>query len=176
MKRSKLIIIRGSPATGKTTLAQSIIKHYKKNLKNKVALLTLDEFKWVMTAHEERDRKDFEISFKNYLFSLENYLKQGYIIVTEDCFVKKYEDKSTDILKAIKLAKKYEAKTKLILLKGNWDTVIKINKLRPMVIPKNDLRDTYNKVYSYSLPREEIIEIDKKTTAKILKEAINLIK
>ena len=63
LETKRLIIIRGCPAVGKSTLARELVK----NLKGKIALLIVDEFKWIMTAHDERDKKDFEISFKNYM-------------------------------------------------------------------------------------------------------------
>ncbi len=69
--KPRLILIRGPPASGKTTLAKELAK----KLGGKIALLMVDEFRWIMTAHKNRDSKDFKVSFKNYLSALENYLK-----------------------------------------------------------------------------------------------------
>ena len=164
--KPRLIIIRGSPASGKTVLAKSLVK----KLNGKIALLIPDEFRWVMTAHEDRDEKDYEISFENYLYVLGNYLKLGYTIVTEDAWIKKHKDKSTEIDKVIRLSKKYNAEIHQFLLKGKWNTIRHINTLRPMVIPVKELKDLYTKVYSKKIKNEIIINIDNKNPASILKE------
>ena len=108
----RLIIIRGCPAVGKSVL----IKELSQKIKGKVAKLTLDEFQWDMTTHKKRTKKDFSISFNNYLHVFENYLKNDYNIITEDIWLQYYEDKSTDIKKVISLGKKYKTKTHLIIL------------------------------------------------------------
>lgn len=167
----KLIIIRGSPASGKTILAKQLAKKFKR----KVALLILDEFKWIMTAHENRTAKDFKIAFDNYLYALKNYLKSSYTVITEDCWVKKFNDKSTDINKVILLGKKYKYKIHQILLEGEFNTIKKINKKRPMIIPLKELKFIYQKVYSKSIKGENIIIIDKKKPEQILKQALNLL-
>ena len=163
----KIILIRGPPATGKTTLSKNLAKQ----IDGKVAVLSLDEFKWIMTAHVPRHKIDFQIAFDNYLFSLENYLKGGYTVICEDAWVQKLEDKSTDINSVLELAKKYDVKINQILLKGSFDTVKHINTLRPMVIPEDELKIMYDKVYSVTRDDEIIIEIDGKTPDDVLGEA-----
>ena len=56
--KNRLIIIRGSSASGKTEVARYLVKE----LRGKIALLSADEFRWVMTALEQRDEKDFSLS------------------------------------------------------------------------------------------------------------------
>lgn len=165
-----LITIRGSPASGKSTLARNLTK----KIKGKVALLIVDEFRWVMTAHEDRDKKDYTVSFDNFLYALENYLKLGYTIIAEDVWVRKDEDNATSIKKVIELGKKYSAKIHQILLKGSWNTVKHINTLRPMVIPQKELKELYNKVYSENIKTEVVIDIDEKKPDQILKEALKI--
>ena len=169
--KPRLILIRGSPASGKSKLARELVK----KIKGKVALLITDEFRWIMTAHENRDAKDYEISFKNYLFALENYLKSGYTVITEDAWIKKHKDKSTDIGKVVNLGKKYNAEMHQILLKGSWKTIKHINTLRPMVIPQKELKELYNRVYSKKRKEEFIINIDRKSPLQILKEVLRIL-
>ena len=169
--KPRLILIRGSPASGKTVLAKELVR----KLKGKVALLIVDEFRWIMIAHKNRDSKDYDVCFRNYLFSLENYLKLGYTVITEDTWVRKHKDKSTDINKVLRLGKKYRAKVHQILLKGSWETIKKINTLRPMVIPQKELKELYNKAYSWQRKEEYVISVDNKKPATILKETLKLL-
>jgi len=60
----KLIIVRGMPASGKSTLARGLVNHFKS--KGKTVLLILDEFKWVHTAQDNRRAEDFKLCFENY--------------------------------------------------------------------------------------------------------------
>ncbi|MCK5149470.1 AAA family ATPase [Candidatus Pacearchaeota archaeon] len=169
-----LIIIRGCPAVGKGTLSMKL----SEKLKGKVAKLTLDDFQWDMTAHQKRTRKDFEISFKNYLFVLENYLKNNYTIIAEDVWLRYYgyPDKSTDINKIIFLGKKYKAKITLILLKAKWNTIKSRNKVRHRVMKGKELKEVYEKIYSRKIKNEQLIFVDGKSTEQITKEVLKLVK
>jgi len=166
-----LIIIRGSPASGKSSLARNLAK----KLKGKIALLIADEFRWIMTAHENRNKKDYDISFDNFLYALKNYLKSGYTVIVEDSWIRKHNDKSTNIKKVISLGKKYKTKITQILLKGSWKTVKHINTLRPMVIPQKELKESYETVYSKKIKDEIVINIDNKKPNQILKETLKII-
>lgn len=170
--KPRLIIIRASPASGKTILARGLAR----KLKGKIALLVVDEFRWIMTAHKDRDEKDYSISFKNYLYALENYLKLGYSVITEDTWLRKHKDKATDITKVIKLGKKYKAEIHQYLLLGDFETIKHINTLRPMVIPLKELKELYSKVYSQRRKEEIIINIDNKKPAHILNEVLRTLK
>jgi len=166
-----LIIIRGSPASGKSTLARTLTK----KISGKVALLVVDEFRWVMTAHENRDNKDYSISFDNFLYVLENYLKLGYTAIVEDAWVRKHNDNATNLKKVVDLGKKYDAEVHQILLKGSWSRIKHINTLRSMVIPQKELKELYKKVYSKNIKSEVVIDIDNKKPNQILKEAIKVL-
>ena len=161
-----LIIIRGSPASGKSTLARNLVK----NMEGKVALLTVDEFRWVMTAHNIRDKKDYDISFDNFLYSLTNYLKSGYTIIVEDAWIRKHKDKATNLKKVLTAGKKFNAEIKQVLLEGSWNTVKHINTLRPMVIPQKELKELFEKVCSKTYKNEISISIDNKKPKTILEE------
>ena len=165
-----LITIRGSPASGKSTLARNLTKI----IEGKVALLIADEFRWVMTAHEDRDKKDYAVSFDNFLYALENYLKLGYTVIAEDAWVRKHKDNATSIKKVAELGKKYNAEIHQLLLKGSWNTIKHINTLRPMVIPQKELKELFNKVYSVNIKEEFVIDIDEKKPNQILKEALKI--
>ena len=166
-----LITIRGSPASGKSTLARNLTK----KIDGKVALLIVDEFRWVMIAHENRDKEDYAVSFDNFLYALENYLRLGYTIIIEDAWIRKHQDKTTSIKKVVDLGRKYNAEIHQILLKGSWSTIKCINTLRSMVIPQKELKELYKKVYSTSIKDESVIDIDNKKPDHILKEVLKII-
>ena len=170
----KLIIIRGCAAVGKGTLAKGL----SEKITGKVAKLTLDDFQWEMTATKKRTEKDFEVSFNNYLFVLENYLKNNYDVIAEDIWLKYYgyPDKSTDINKVISLGKKYKARIILILLKAGWNTIKSRNKIRHRIMKEKELKDVYEKIYSIKIKNEFVIDIDKKSKKQISKEVLKLIK
>ncbi len=165
---SQLIIIRGPPASGKTSLAKELVKR----ISGKKALLTVDEFRWIMTAHEPRDERDFNLSFDNYLYCLKNYLRAGYIVITEDAWVKKFTDQSTDIQKVIKIGAQQGIPVTQILLKGSWPTILKNNSQRPMVIPDKELKELYDRALSIELPGELVIDIDHKPIERIAEEVL----
>jgi tRNA uridine 5-carbamoylmethylation protein Kti12 len=170
----KLIIIRGCPAVGKGSVAMELAG----KLKGKVAKLTLDDFQWDQTATKKRTRKDFEISFKNYLLVLENYLKNRYNIITEDVWVRYYgySDKSTDINKIINLGKKYKVRITLILLKAGWNTIKSRNAIRHRIMKQKELRDVYNKIYSRKLKNEFLIPVDGKSIKQITNQILKVLK
>lgn len=164
----KLILIKGSPASGKTTLAKKLAS----KIAGKVSVLTIDEFRWVMASHEPRDEKDFKISWNNYLFVLENYMKENYNIITEDVFIKQFTDKSTNLNDIIKLAKKYNFKITKLFLNCSFKLTKKRNKNRLMKV--KDLETIYNKVNENNLNFLHI-NIDNKTKNQVLKEALEIV-
>lgn len=152
-----LIFIRGSPATGKTTLAKKIADE----IPGKVSVLIYDEFKWVMTYHQDRTPKDFEIAQKNYLFALENYLQEDYTVITECAWTHLEAEKILDT------ARKHTKNILRILLVASKETVKHLNTLRPMVIPDEKLMSIYEEVYAHT-GEEQKITIDGKDTSEVL--------
>ncbi len=75
----------------------------------------------------------------------------------------------------LKLAKKCNTDIHQFLLKGSRENIKRINTLRPMVIPQKELKELYNKVYSWKIKDEYVINIDNKDIKLILKEVLQTI-
>ena len=147
----KIVIIRGAPATGKTTLAEKIIEY----MNGKKALISYDEFLWVMTAHHDRDKEDYRISMKNYLSTIRRYMEHNYLIVTENCF-DRVEEKSYE--KLVSLAEKQEYDILKILLTCSFDEIRKRNNERPTTVEYDNLKHSYNSVYDERKDNEHRID------------------
>lgn len=143
---SKLIILRGAPASGKTTLAEALVK----KIPGKVALLVVDDFQWMMTAHDNRDESDYKLAFENYLYILEQYLRSGYTVVTEHTWLKKHRDTSTDVRRVLELAQKLHVPTQRFLVTGPWELIRSWNLLRKMPVPEQELRQLFDRTYAQS--------------------------
>lgn len=166
MNKKVLIIIRGAPAAGKSTLAKNLVKFFKH--KSKTALLVADEFKWTMTSHDHRISSDFKLAFSNYQFALKNYLTAGYAVITEDT----WDRPPFETVAVAILGQKHKYTVHQFLLKGAWTTIQHQNTLRPMIITPKQLQSQYKSIYSKKLAGEIIIEIDRKTPNQIAKEVL----
>lgn len=170
MNTKILIIIRGAPASGKSTLGRNLAQIFKK--KSKTSLLIPDESKWVMTAHDKRSQEDFKLSFTNFKFTLKNYLKNNYTVITEDT----WDNPPFENTSITKIGKKFGYTVYQFLLIGSPKTIQKHNKQRPMVIAEKQLAKQYKEIYSKQIKDEAKIVIDQKTPEQITKEVLRLIK
>lgn len=174
MPKNKLIIIRGMPASGKSTLARGLVNQLKKH--GKTSLLILDEFKWVQISHDKRTSEDFKLAFDNYLFCLKNLLKHGFTVVTEDTFLPLGKDKSTDTKPILFLARRMKIPVKQLVLGVEFETALKRNSKRPMVVPEKQMRTSHAQIYKNIADAEMLLdgnqpsEVVLKTVAKYLND------
>jgi predicted kinase len=77
----KLIILRGAPSSGKSTIAKSL-----KSLKNKVAWLKVDSFKSFFAKDVAEENEAIDYVNQAAIASLEHVLKQGFSVVMEGIF------------------------------------------------------------------------------------------
>jgi predicted kinase len=120
--RPKVIIIRGPPAVGKTTIANLLAKR----LPRKTAVLSIDKiaklhFKYNIDTHGRT------LPYKNTLLLEDNFLKNGFNVIIEDAFC----DKSSKIIENFfRVAEKYDAKCFLVHLTASDKILSKRNQRR----------------------------------------------
>jgi len=116
---SKALIVRGYCGTGKSSVAKHIAK------KNDFAFLEYDNFLWNMNTTREPSKFEYEITFKNFLSVLKNYLKTKKNILIEGPLVPRTNEDPFDIKKVISLIKKSNYECKIVQLTANEDICVK---------------------------------------------------
>lgn len=114
-----LAIIRGAPASGKTTIAKEL-RSYKK----KIVWLKVDNFKDFFT--NKAALKEQKYVDKCALACLEYLLKEGFSVVMEKIFFDPFI-----IPKSVDLAEKYAVKVKVFQIKCPLKELLKRDKNRP---------------------------------------------
>lgn len=77
----KLIILRGAPSSGKSTIAKSL-----KSLKSKVAWLKVDNFKPFFAKDISEENEAIDYVNQSAIVLLEHLLNQGFSVVMEGIF------------------------------------------------------------------------------------------
>lgn len=91
----KLIILRGAPSSGKSTIAQNL-----RSLKNKIAWLKIDNFKPFFAADTSEENKAVDYVNQTAVVILPHLLDQGFSIIMEGIFQNpKYITLAIDIAK-----------------------------------------------------------------------------
>jgi predicted kinase len=78
--KQTLVIVRGAPASGKTTLCSQL-----RDTENKIAWLSVDGIKPIFSNFDDRD---VEISYQTALEVLKFLLEHGYSVVFDGIFVR----------------------------------------------------------------------------------------
>ena len=162
-----LAIIRGAPASGKTTIAKEF-----RNYKERIVWLKVDNFKDFFT--EEASLKEQKYVDECALVSLEYLLKSGFSVVMEKIFFDTFI-----IPKAVNVAKKYNVKTKVFQIKCPLNILLDRDKSRPGIKEgcRKPLGDELIKKLHYRLEKTyypDAIAID---TGKLsIKESVDVVK
>jgi len=91
----KLIVLRGAPSSGKSTIAKNL-----KNLKNKVTWLKVDNFKAFFAKDITEENEAIDYVNQAAVATLEHLLSQGFSVVMEGIFQNpKYITLAVDIAK-----------------------------------------------------------------------------
>lgn len=175
--KPQVYILRGAPASGKSTL----VRKFCELLPKPVALIEQDMFRWDLhlIGRKIPDLSDEEhwFSHRNTLLIYEQYLKNGrYTIVIEGVFT--WDDPSTvqgNAVELIKLAQKYNFGHHSIVLKANKKKLLERNAKRPYSVPQAEFDTLYKNVYNKVDPSEAVIDSTGHTESKSLRELKALI-
>ena len=110
-----LIILRGAPSSGKSSIARSL-----KSLKNKVVWLKVDNFKPFFAKDITEENEAIDYVNQAAIASLEHLLKQGFSVVMEGIFQNpKYITAAVDMAKQANIQfKVYELECSLEILQA----------------------------------------------------------
>ena len=161
-----VLIIRGYCGTGKSTIAKYISKRYQ------FAFLEYDNFLWDLNSYVKPAKSEYEITFKNFMSVLKNYLKTDKSILIEGPLVSRCGDDPFDLKKVISAITKSNHQLKIVQLTATEDVCLQRMKNRNHIVPKWE-RDMFRKGHDDSIQKDEVI-ID--TTKLTLNQTINRIK
>ncbi|MCW8966465.1 MAG: ATP-binding protein [Candidatus Pacearchaeota archaeon] len=135
--KKKLIVIRGPSGVGKSTISKLLSTELQKKNK-KVCLISIDLTLAKMFPNPREAPKDSrELMQLNTETLIDNFLSKGYIVITEGQFHRTHNKiKSLDRL--IKIGYKHKAKTIVVELTSDINTILKRIKIRSKKNSKHD--------------------------------------
>jgi predicted kinase len=162
-----LAIVRGAPASGKTTIAKKF-----RSFDKKVVWLKVDNFKDFFTG--EASLKEQRYVDECALASLEYLLKEGFSVIMEKIFFDPFI-----IPKSIEVAEKHKVNVKVFQIRCPLETLLERDKNRPGVkegcrkpLGTELITKLYNQLERTYYP--DAIEID--TGSLSLDESVKVIK
>lgn len=172
----KAYIFRGSPASGKSTLTELLIKQFK----SKTALLELDTFRWgfhyTNRNIEDISEEEHAFAYQNLLLLLENYCKNGqYDLVIEGLFSWSEDSSHGNIQDILAILKQYGFDFKIFLLSADYDVLWDQNLKRDYSVPKDEFKKLYNHVMKEVGPGEIVINLNHKSPEETLDDILRSI-
>lgn len=171
----KIYIVRGGPASGKTTLTPLLASH----LSQPVALLEQDRWRWdihvVGRKISEVDAREHVFADTLFLKTLESYLVQGqYTIIVEGSFG--WQPSSITHLSASaikKLAEQHGYSVTNLVLQADIAVQQTRNRARKYTVPSKEFHEIYDVIYNYCDPSEAIIDSSDQKLETTLKKILN---
>lgn len=173
----QIYIFRGSPASGKSSLA----KEFSKLIPGKVAFLELDTFRWefhlVNRDITEIAVSEHQLAYTNYLSVLENYLADGrYTVVTEGLFSWNTESPHGNLHDVIALCNKYSRTYQSIVLSASSDTLWHRNSERQYSVPREEFEELYNHVTHEVSDTEFLLDVESNSVSSSIQILSELLK
>ncbi len=162
--KTKLLILRGRPGAGKSSIAKKI---QEKLLPNKVSIFSPDYFYWQVFPGENNKDLVNEVLF----FCIKKYLEYGYFVILEGILP---ASENKDLFENInKYCKTRNFGLISLFLEVDKDEAIKRNKKRSKgkEILDQDFEDWYNNSISKEIDGEIVID----TTNKSFGSVVNVI-
>lgn len=166
-----VVILRGTPSSGKSTIAKKL-----RNFEEKIAWLKVDNFKDFF-ADDASDALPFVNGSANS--TLEYLLKNGFSVVVDGIF-----QETTAIDDAVEIAKKVNIPTTVFELDASLETLKQRDKIREgvseghrKVLADETIEAIFNKLVSSSYPVAVHIDVEKNNLdqcALIIKEKSGL--
>lgn len=170
----KVYIFRGSPLSGKSTLAPA----FSSLLPKPVAGLRHDMLRWDIHRLDrhftEVSSDEHRFAFENLVVLLEQYLKKGtYNIVIEGLFTwNNSKSDQGDVKTLIDLAGRYDVSCKSIVLKTDKEKLLERNATRLQQVPSDEFNTLYENIYETIDPSEIVID----TTSTEIDETLSRLK
>lgn len=111
----KLIIVNGSPAAGKTTVAKRLHEDLPFSL-----LVDMDSWRKLINQWAKHRRKTLELAYVFMLGAVDAYLRSGHSVIVDKAILT--SDKTIDCLRAT--GEKHEADIYEIILTANKKTIV----------------------------------------------------
>ncbi len=162
--KSKLLILRGRPGSGKSAVAKSI---QQKLLPTKVAVLSPDYFYWQVVPGE--DNKLLVNQILN--FAIQKYLENNYLVILEG--ILPVAENGQLFTKLRKYCHQNDKKIDLVFLEVSQKTALQRNKQRKkgQSISSKQMKKWYKNADPGQVEDEKIIN----TTKKDLKQTTDLV-
>jgi len=156
--KKKAILLRGAPASGKSTLSHQLVKCFEE----KAALIDLDTFRWHfhLTNRSIHDitPEEHAFAYQNLLTLLENYAKNGsYHLVVEGLFSWNESSQHGNVGQIVELFKAYSFEANLFLLSAPKKTLWERNVKREYTVPQEEFDTLYEEVMSSTNPEKEVV-------------------
>lgn len=170
----KVYIFRGSPLSGKSTLAPA----FSSLLPKPVAGIRHDMLRWDIHRLDrhftEVSSEEHRFAFENLVMLFEQYLKKGtYNIVIEGLFTwNNPESDQGDVKTLIELAERYNMSCKSIVLKADKEKLLERNAARPQQVPDDEFNTLHDNIYGTIDPSEIVID----TTNEDVDETLSRLK
>ena len=171
--KPQVYIFRGSPASGKGTVAPA----FAQLLPKPVALIEQDKLRWgfhlIGRSVEEVTSEEHRMAYENTLIMFDRYLRSGkYTIVVEGLFSWDNDSSNEGSVRHFKeLAKKYGFDITSIVLRADREVLMKRNRERPTyTTPDDEFNALYDNVYSKIDESEIAIDSTHQTAKQTLDE------
>lgn len=166
--KQTLVIVRGAPASGKTTLCGQL-----RDTEKRVAWVSVDGVKPIFSHFDDRD---VDISYRTALVLIKYLLEEEYSLVFDGIFVRPGQLEYLN--QAINIAKEKGIEVKIYQLTCSLETTLKRQEKRNWTSSKNkeEGMETVRRLYQRVLdnPIEGAIELN--TEKHTLEECIKIVK